>query len=130
MISHIKYTLDILEYYGMIACKPSNFPKEQKVKLRKADDSHKLDASRYRRLVLRLLYLTVTRTDITFAVNQLSQFLSNPRKSHLDATHRVFRYLKTIPSQGLFLPSSGSLHLIAYCDASWLSFPTTRRSHT
>ncbi|XP_042754367.1 secreted RxLR effector protein 161-like [Lactuca sativa] len=103
---------------------------EQHLKLTKNDDSPEVDASQYRRLVGRLLYLTVTRLDISFSVNQLSQFLSNPRQSHMNAAMRVLRYLKSTPGQGLLLPSSGSLTLEAYCDASWMSCPTTRRSCT
>lgn len=130
VISQRKYTLDILEDCGMTACKPSNFPMEKNLKLRKDDDSEEVNATHYRRLVGRLLYLTVTRPGITFAVNQLSQFLCNPWKTHLDKLHRVLRYLKATPGQGFFLLSFGSLHLITYCDASWLSCRTTRRSCT
>lgn len=130
VISQRKYTLDILESCGIEGCRPSNFPMEQNLQLRNNEDSPLVDASKYRRLVGRLLYLTVTRPDIAFSVNQLSQFLCTPRKTHMDAAVRVLRYLKTTPGQGLFLPAKGNLELIAYCDASWLSCPTTRRSVT
>ncbi|XP_071688174.1 secreted RxLR effector protein 161-like [Rutidosis leptorrhynchoides] len=103
---------------------------EQNLQLKKEDDSGYVDAGQYRRLIGRLLYLTVTRPDITYSVNQLSQFLSNPQRSHMDATFRVLRYLKTTPGRGLFFPSHGNLDLIACCDASWLSCPTTKRSCT
>ncbi|KAL7587641.1 hypothetical protein Lser_V15G38703 [Lactuca serriola] len=130
VISQRKYTLDILKDSRIEGSHPSSFPMEQNLKLHKDDDSSEVDASRYRRLVGRLLYLTVTHPGITFSVNQLSQFLAKPRKTHMDAAYRVLRYLKTTPGQGLFLPSSGNLELMAYCDASWLSCPSTRKSCT
>ncbi|XP_071687565.1 uncharacterized mitochondrial protein AtMg00810-like [Rutidosis leptorrhynchoides] len=129
VISQRKYTLDILEDCGMQRCRPSKFPMEQNLCLTKDDDSKEVDAAKYRRLVGRLLYLTVPRPDIAYSVNQLSQFLNCPRQVHMDVVHRVIRYLKTTPGRGLFFPSSGNLNLIAYCDASWFSFPTTKRSN-
>lgn len=103
---------------------------EQNLHLQKEDDSPEVDASQYRRLVGRLLYLTVSRLDIVYSVNQLSQFLSSPRRTHMDAATRVLRYLKATPGQGLLLPLNGDFDLVAYCDASWLSCPSTRQSCT
>lgn len=60
------------------------------------------DQGRYRRLVGRLIYLTVSRPDITYAVHVLSRFMHQLRKSHMDTALRVVRYLKNAPGQGLF----------------------------
>jgi len=40
------------------------------------------DPDTYRRLVGKLNYLMITRLDIVFAVNVVSQFLSAPRTTH------------------------------------------------
>lgn len=77
------------------------------------------DASVYRRLVGRLLYLTHTRPDITYAVHKLSQFMSAPTQDQLQAAYRVLRYLKNDPAQGLFYSASSALKLTAYSDADW-----------
>ena len=89
-----KYTLDILSDSGQIGSRPSPFPMEQNLKLRPTDGAPLSDPTVYRRLVGRLLYLTVTRPNIQYFVNTLSQFMQNPHSTHLDAAQRVLRYLK------------------------------------
>ncbi|XP_071718497.1 uncharacterized mitochondrial protein AtMg00810-like [Rutidosis leptorrhynchoides] len=102
---------------------------EQNLRLNIDDPSEEADASQYRCLAGRLLYPTVTRPDITYSINQLSQYLSCARQSHMDAAVCLLRYLKTTTGQGLFFPSTRNMNLMAYCDASWLSCPTTKRSN-
>ena len=45
--------------------------------------------------------------------------MQEPRKPHLEAVHRILRYLKGSPGQGLLFPSDNDLGLIGYCDADW-----------
>ncbi|KAF5776249.1 putative RNA-directed DNA polymerase [Helianthus annuus] len=130
VLSQRKYTLDLLEDTGMLGCRPSPFPMEQGLKLDNCQESPKVDAQQYRRLIGRLLYLQATRPDIAYSVNLLSQFVSDPREDHLFAAHRILRYLKSSPGQGVFLPKHGGLHLSAFCDADWLGCQLTRRSRT
>ncbi|KAI3685471.1 hypothetical protein L6452_34715 [Arctium lappa] len=115
---------------GMLGCRPSAFPFEQGTKLDKGEEEARVDATQYRRLVGRLLYLQATRPDVTYAVNVLSQFVSDPRQNHLQAANRVLRYLKGTPGQGILLPREGPSNLTAYCDSDWLGCPFTRRSRT
>lgn len=72
------------------------------VKLIKIDGSPQVDSTTYRQHVGKLLYLTTTQFDFCFVVQQLSQFSKAPTQSHLQAAHRILRYLKGTPSQGLF----------------------------
>ncbi|CAL1389558.1 unnamed protein product [Linum trigynum] len=130
VLNQRKYVLDILANTGLEAVRPSPTPVEQQHHLGRDASPPAVDPGAYRRLVGRLLYLTVTRPDITYAVNLLSQAMQAPTKAHEDAAVRVLRYLKSTPGRGLFFPASTPLILTAYCDADWGGCPLTRRSTT
>jgi hypothetical protein len=114
-----KYALEILEDAGLLASKPARFPMEQNLKLSNHDGELLDDPTNYRCLVGRLIYLTITRPDLAFAVQHLSQFMHQPRKPHLEAAHRVLRYIKHSPGQGILFPSHSDFRLKAFCDADW-----------
>uniref|UniRef100_A0A2N9HC01 Reverse transcriptase Ty1/copia-type domain-containing protein n=1 Tax=Fagus sylvatica TaxID=28930 RepID=A0A2N9HC01_FAGSY len=122
----LKYFLDS----GMLASKPVATPMEQNLKMSQSTGDLLDDPSTYRRLVGRLLYLTVTRPDISYSVQKLSQFMSRPTNAHLTIANRVLRYIKGTSGQGLFFPSNCSLQLKAFSDSDWAGCPDTRRSIT
>ncbi|CAM8945296.1 unnamed protein product [Rhodiola kirilowii] len=88
------------------------------------------DPTAYRTLVGKLIYLNMTRPDIAFPVHILSQFLAVPTEDHLQAAHRVLRYIKLAPAQGLLYPARAHLTLEGFCDADWAACPISRRSTT
>ena len=75
-----------------------------------------------------LNYLTITRPDISFAVQQVSQFMHTPRHLHLVVVRRIIKYLRGTPSRGFFFPTGSPLCLVAYSDADWAGCPDTRQS--
>nr|KYP41296.1 Retrovirus-related Pol polyprotein from transposon TNT 1-94 [Cajanus cajan] len=77
-LSQRKFAMDILHECGLLGCKPYDFPMDQNHKLALADGPAYDDATRYRRLVGCLLYLTITRPELSYAVHTLSQFLQHP----------------------------------------------------
>ena len=60
------------------------------------------DPDTYRRLVGKLIYLTITRHDISYAVSIVSQFMTSPQDPHMNAVIRILKYLKNAPGRGLF----------------------------
>nr|GEX77835.1 putative reverse transcriptase, RNA-dependent DNA polymerase, Gag-polypeptide of LTR copia-type [Tanacetum cinerariifolium] len=108
VLSQRKYILNILEDCGFEGCRPSPFPFKQNLILDKRDKEPKVDAGRYRRLVGRLLYLKSTRPDIAYSINVLSQFMADPRHSHMDEAHQVLRCPITRRSRTGYLLFRGS----------------------
>lgn len=127
---------------GVAGAKPFDTPMEQNKKLTCSVLDHisqssalnydplLTDPCSYQRLIGRLVYLTITRPDISYAVQTLSQFMNSPKQSHLDAAMRVVRYIKHNPGLGILLSSNNSSQLVAYCDSDWGACPTTRKSLT
>nr|XP_016435629.1 PREDICTED: uncharacterized mitochondrial protein AtMg00810-like [Nicotiana tabacum] len=98
-----KYTLEFISELGLSGGKHAVTPLEinQKLTLVEYDkgagvegDDPMVDITGYQKLIGKLLYLTVTRPDISYAVQNLSQFMQAPKKSHMDAVIRVVGYLK------------------------------------
>lgn len=75
----------------------------------KDEDTLLADPTQYQRLVGRLLYLTMTRIDIAYVVQVLSQFMHSPKQSHMNAALRVVKYIKNAPGLGLLMPSEALL---------------------
>ncbi|KAL5563008.1 hypothetical protein UlMin_032755 [Ulmus minor] len=129
-VSQRKYVLDLLSDFGYLGCKPASTPMEANIKLSMDEGDDIPDFSVYRRLLGKLLYLTLTRPDISYAVGRLSQFISKPKLPHLQAAQRILRYLKGVPGKGLFFPSDSELRLTAFTDSDWARCPDSRRSVT
>jgi histone deacetylase 1/2 len=84
VVLQAKYVADIIKRTNMSNCKPINTP------LSSVD---KLSATNYRSVVGALQYLTLTRPDISFAVNKVCQFLHAPTMIHWTAVKRILRYI-------------------------------------
>lgn len=125
-----KYELDIITEIGLLGAKPHLVPVEQNHCLALADGTLMANPERYRRLVGRLIYLTITRSELCYSVHVLAQFMQNPILDHWEAALRVVRNLKGSPGQDIFLSSDSDLRLLAYCDSDWASCPLTRRTLT
>jgi len=125
-----KYALDIISEVGMLGVKLVVFPLDQNHHLPLADGPPLSDPDHYRRLVGRLIYLSVTRSELSYCVHMLTQFMQHPRQEHWEAALRIVRYLKGNPGQGILLRADCDLQLYAWCDSDWASCPLTRRSIT
>ncbi|CAM8925879.1 unnamed protein product [Rhodiola kirilowii] len=129
-VSQRKYALEIIAESGLLGSKPCEFPMDSHHQLASVEGPDLDNPERYRRLIGRLVYLTITRPELCYAVHTLSQFMQSPKEPHWLAAIRVVRYLKGHPGQGLHLSQESALQLTAYCDSDWASCPLTRRSVT
>ncbi|GJV72017.1 retrovirus-related pol polyprotein from transposon TNT 1-94 [Tanacetum coccineum] len=77
-----------------------------------------------------LVYLTVTRPDISYAVHIMSQFVSAPTTVHWAAVLHILRYLRGTQFQTLLFPSTSALDLRAYCDSDWADDVVSHKSTT
>ncbi|RDX62553.1 hypothetical protein CR513_59101, partial [Mucuna pruriens] len=101
VISQRKYVLNILQETNMSNCMPIDNPMDPNMKLMVKYGEPYSDRERYRRLVGKLIYLTITRPDISFAVGVVSQFMQAPCVDHWAAVLCILRYIKKTPGQGL-----------------------------
>ncbi|GJS02490.1 retrovirus-related pol polyprotein from transposon TNT 1-94 [Tanacetum coccineum] len=122
-----KYALKLLQSRQVLNDKPATIPIDPQSPLNDNEGTLLLDPSRYRTLVGKLIYLTITRPDISFAAQLLSQFSHSLRKTHMKALTRVLRYIKLSPGQGLHFTPITNPQLQAYYDSDWAACPITRR---
>ena len=123
-----KYVLEVINDVGMLGCKPVKTPIEVNLKLSKDEGKLLADAGMYRRLIGRLLFLTISRPYITYSIHRLSQFMSKPREPHLKAAYRAIQYLKGTSGQGLLFSTQSSLHIKAFANVDLAACIDSRRS--
>jgi hypothetical protein len=83
------------------------------------------DASQFWSIAGALQYLTFTRLDIAYAVQQICLHMHDPREPHLTVMKRIMRYFQGMPYYGLLLRRSSSSDLVVYTDADWPGCPDT-----
>ncbi|XP_019451727.1 PREDICTED: uncharacterized protein LOC109353820 [Lupinus angustifolius] len=120
-----KDALEILSDVGMLGCKSSTTPMTSDSHLFQDSSAPFPDPSSYRRLIRILIYLTNTRLDLCFFVQQLAQFMAKPTITHHSTTLKVLRYIKGILAIGLFFSSASTVQLKAYSDSDWAVCPDT-----
>jgi hypothetical protein len=77
-----QYALNKLFEYGMTGCKPISIPLEQNVKLSPYEGDFMEDTIVYRSIMESLIYMTITRPDLSYAIGVVSQFVQTPWKPH------------------------------------------------
>ena len=91
----------------------------QQLSLSLLDGTTNVDNTKFRRIIGSLQYISLTRPDISFSVNKLSQFMHKPTTTHFTAKKRLLRYLKQTIFHGIQLTKFGLLALITYFDVDW-----------
>jgi hypothetical protein len=112
----------------MAECHSSPTPVDTSAKLSATDGDLISDTTEYRSLAGALQYLTLTRPDISYAVQQICLHMHVRHTPHLALVKHVLRYLCGTLDFGLTLHASSSTSLMAYSDADWAGCPDSRRS--
>ncbi|XP_041009520.1 uncharacterized mitochondrial protein AtMg00810-like [Juglans microcarpa x Juglans regia] len=126
-LSQTKYALDLLQRASMIDTKPISTPFVIGQHL-SAEGTLFSDPTLFHSLAGALQYLTITRSDLSFSVNSICQYMHAPIEDHFRALKRILRYVKGTVHHGLQLHKHSTCDLLAYYDADWVGCPNTRRS--
>jgi Reverse transcriptase (RNA-dependent DNA polymerase) len=118
VISQHKYALDLLRDTRMLECRPVNTPIEPNHKL-SGEIGNQVGKGQYQRLVGKLIYLTHTRPDISYAVSVVSRYMHDPRVSHQEAMYQILRYLNGCPGKGVLFSKKGHRRIEVYTNANW-----------
>jgi histone deacetylase 1/2 len=129
-LTQAKYTQELITKAGLTNCKPMSTPLSTSEKLT-VDIGDPLDdmiATRYRSIVGDLQYLTLTRPDLSFAVNKVCQYLHRPTSVHYTAVKQILRYISGTIGYGLKFVKSSSSMVSAFSNADWAGCFDDRRS--
>ncbi|KAK3039609.1 hypothetical protein RJ639_027200 [Escallonia herrerae] len=110
---------DLLHTFSMTGAKEVNTPMCTTSAVTLQDGSPHFDPMPFQKLVGAMQYLSITRADVSFAVNRLSQVMHSPTERHWTALKRVLRYLKATIHHGLYLRRGAPLTLQAFSDSDW-----------
>ncbi|XP_068328140.1 uncharacterized mitochondrial protein AtMg00810-like [Pyrus communis] len=124
-----KYIPDLLKESGLMDCKPVCTPLDNKLQLTTHSEALS-NVTKYRRLVRKLIYLTITCFDISYAVSIVSQFMHAPTLVHMQIMNRILRYLKGSVGRGLLMTKNDSTTAMGYTDAGWAENSLDRKLTT
>jgi hypothetical protein len=127
-VSQGKYIKDMLKKFNLEDAKQMSTPMGTNGLLDSDASGNLVDQKLYRSMIGSLLYVTASRPDVMFSVCLCARFQSSPRESHLTATKRILRYLKSTPNVGLWYPKGSNFELIGYSDSDYAGCKVDRRS--
>jgi hypothetical protein len=116
-LSQQQYAEDVLERATMDNCRAAPTPVDTKAKLPAADGPRVADPSAYRSIAGALQYLTITRPELAYAVQQICLHMHDPRECHHGLIKRALRYIRGTVDMGLHISASPQLDLRVYTDA-------------
>ena len=118
-LSQRKYVCDLLQQLGMLDTKAATTPLSVGTQLTATSGTTLPEPKDYRAALGSLQYLTLTRPDVAFAVNRLSQFMQSLTLDHWHALKRLLRYVNGTKDQGLLLHRDSPPTLHGFVDADW-----------
>ncbi|XP_071718996.1 uncharacterized mitochondrial protein AtMg00810-like [Rutidosis leptorrhynchoides] len=126
-LNQTTYAQEINQRADLPNCNPVKTPVDTNGKLSNSGKPYS-NPTLFRSLAGALQYLTFTRPDISYAVQQVCLHMHDPKECHMNALKRIIRYIQGTLSYGLQLHKSSVESLVSYTDADWGGCPDTRRS--
>ena len=124
-----KYIVDLLNEANMDHSSTAKSPLPSSLNIaEKGDPLPNIEL--YQRLVGKLIYLTITRPDITYAVSLVSQFMHAPNSYHFQLVKRILRYLKGSITRGILMKKHNHFTIEGYTDSDWAGNAIDRKSTT
>ena len=119
--------LDLLSETRKLGVKPCNSTMVSGIHLTKEDETFE-DSERYRKLVGKLNYLTVTHPNITHSISVVCQYMSSPIVYHWATVEHILCYLKGAPKRGILYCNHGHNRLKCFTSSYWARSKEDRRS--
>jgi Reverse transcriptase (RNA-dependent DNA polymerase) len=129
LLTQSKYIYSILDRAKMQGTKPNYTPMTTGKLLSKFNGAAFEDPHLFRSIVGALQYVTITRSDIFFIVNRVSQYMRSPTICYWAAVKRIHRYLKGTIEHGLMI-SPSSLTITVFSDSYWAGCSDDHKSTT
>ena len=127
-LSQTKYAVDLLHRTNMATAKPCSTPMCLSNNLSLSDSEPFSQPSVYRSTIGALQYFTLSRLDLAFCVNKLSQFLQTPTVAQWNACKRILRYVKGTLSHGLLFKPASLFNLEGYSNSDWATNINDKKS--
>ncbi|XP_023743005.1 uncharacterized mitochondrial protein AtMg00810-like [Lactuca sativa] len=116
-VCQAKYIADMLKKYGFYDCKPTKTLMSSSTSIGVDPNGADVNTTLFRGMIGSMLYHTVSRPDIMFATILCAHYQADPKKAHLFAVKRIFRYLKYTPNLRLWYPHDSEFKLMGYTDS-------------
>eukprot|EP00253_Pinus_taeda_P021158 PITA_21158 len=127
-LSQSKYVCDLLRHFHMEYYKPAPSPFQSRAKLSVTCTSPEFDATLYCKLVGKLLYLTHTCPDLSFAIGLIARFMKTPHESHWKEAKRILHYVQGTIQFGIHYSAKASPLLVGFTDFDWAGDPNDWKS--
>ncbi|GKE39023.1 uncharacterized mitochondrial protein-like protein [Tanacetum coccineum] len=118
-IKQERYARKIMKEAGIEDCNATLYLVEKDLKLSKAKDEPKVEATQYWKVVGCLRYLLHTRPDLTYSVGVISRYMQSLRESHAYSIKQILCYLKGTTLFGIKYNRSNDMKLVGDSDSSY-----------
>ncbi|KAK0579464.1 hypothetical protein LWI29_026695 [Acer saccharum] len=127
-ITQAKYAKNLVKKFGLENAKHCDTPMSTTLKLSKDASGKNVEQTLYWGMIGSLLYLTVSRPDISFSVGICAKYQADPKKSHLSSVKRIIRFVNGTSNYGILYFFDTNASLVGFSDTNWVGNCDDRKS--